>query len=54
MKDVFKKMIDHPIATAFVVGVTSNAIAKIIRACNGTPASVVYTVANSATETKTE
>lgn len=33
MKDLFKSMLEHPIATWFVVSVTSSALATVIGSC---------------------
>lgn len=41
MKDTFTKMIDHPIATCFIIGTTTSGIASIVNAVlgKGTPSS---------------
>lgn len=38
MKEVVKKMVDHPFATMIAVGAVGSAVADIIRAIRGVPA----------------
>lgn len=53
MKEVLNKMIDHPIATAFITSCVTGGVANIIRAARGvqaTPAVTVNTIKPEATE----
>ena len=41
MKEVMKKALDHPIASIFIISELSCGIARIVRACKGTPVTPV-------------
>lgn len=44
MKEVLKKMIDHPIASLFLISETTCGIARIIRAIKGDTVRQIITV----------
>lgn len=44
MKEVMKKMIDHPIASLFLIDMTASGIVRIIRAIKGDTMHQIVTV----------